>query len=405
MRNAVIIVAFLAAFPAAGSWTSAAAQAVGERSAEATSVSGVVFADSNGNGTMDAGERGVEGVLVSDQEQVVATDAAGRFTLEARGYGIIEVVQPEGWAVEGAFWRRVERGASVSFALRPWDTGGDVTFVHASDTHVSAQSVGRLRRVREMVDSIAPDFVIITGDLVRDALRVTEAEARGYYELLEAELAAFSVPVYTVPGNHEKFGIERHNSLIGKDHPLYGNRMYRTYRGPNYHAFHAGGVLFMGLDDVDYDDLWYYGNVDSLQLAWMDGILARTGADTPVVTFGHIPFMSANMTRYGYTDEGLAPTLIRIDGVDRFRHVVANHEEVLRRVGDRLAVALAGHIHVREITEYETQGGSLRLETAAAVVGPAAGVGGDRDPISGITVYRVRDGKVDGGEFLALEGR
>jgi hypothetical protein len=43
--------------------------------------------------------------------------------------------------------------------------------------------------MREMVDSLQPAFVLITGDLVRDALRVPEEEARGYYELLERELA------------------------------------------------------------------------------------------------------------------------------------------------------------------------------------------------------------------------
>ena len=45
------------------------------------------------------------------------------------------------------------------------------------------------------MDSLRPAFVIISGDLVRDALRVREPEARGYYELLESELKQFRVPV------------------------------------------------------------------------------------------------------------------------------------------------------------------------------------------------------------------
>ena len=50
----------------------------------------------------------------------------------------------------------------------------------------------------------------MTGDLVSDALRVGEAEARGYYDLYLDEARRFPVPVWSVPGNHEIFGIERH---------------------------------------------------------------------------------------------------------------------------------------------------------------------------------------------------
>lgn len=164
-------------------------------------------------------------------------------------------------------------------------------------------------------------------------------------------------------------------------------------------------MLFLGLDTVDHEDLWDYGQVDSLRLQWIEARMEHAPARTPVVTFNHIPFVSAKMTRYGFVDAGVAPTPIRVDGVDRFRHVVSNYEEVLSRVGGRLEVALAGHIHVSEVIEYATHPGTLRFETAAAVVVPAAGAGGDRDPLSGVTVYQVRDGRVDAGEFVGLEGR
>ena len=53
------------------------AQAVGERVEEAVAVAGIVFLDRNTNGVADAGEPGIEGVLVSDQVQVVTTDRDG----------------------------------------------------------------------------------------------------------------------------------------------------------------------------------------------------------------------------------------------------------------------------------------------------------------------------------------
>ena len=38
--------------------------------------------------------------------------------------------------------------------------------------------------------------------------------------------------VWSVPGNHEIFGIERHSSLVSPAHPLYGKAMYRQRLGP-----------------------------------------------------------------------------------------------------------------------------------------------------------------------------
>jgi 3',5'-cyclic AMP phosphodiesterase CpdA len=105
--------------------------------------------------------------------------------------------------------------------------GAELTFIHASDTHISAASLPRTQRLRALVDSIGAGLLLISGDLVRDALRVPEAEAVGYYELFVKERNAFRTPVFTVPGNHEVFGIERDTSHVPVTHPLYGRAMYR----------------------------------------------------------------------------------------------------------------------------------------------------------------------------------
>ena len=148
-------------------------QAVQERVEEAVPVAGLVFLDRNANGVADAGEPGIEGVVVSDQVHIATTDRDGRYSLSARGYGLVFVSQPDGYASVGPFWRRPDP-AGTDFGLTTRQTSSTFTFVHASDTHVSEASVERLRRMREMVDSLQPAFVLITGDLVRDALRVPE---------------------------------------------------------------------------------------------------------------------------------------------------------------------------------------------------------------------------------------
>ena len=391
------LVVLVAAVPA-----TAAAQATNERLAEATRIEGIVFEDRDGDGRWEAGEPGLSGIAVSDQVQVVITDESGRFVMDAHGYGLVFMSQPDGYVVNGSYWR-VADGAPIEFGLTSMPNVSSFTFVHASDTHLSEASIPRMRRLREMVDSLRPAFVVITGDLVRDALRVPEEVARGYFELLANELAQFTVPVFTVPGNHEKFGIERHQSLVSSAHPLYGNRMYRHYRGPNYFSFTYGGVHFLGLDTVDYDDLWYYGHVDDLQLGWITADVGALPPDMPLVTFSHIPFIGGGESRGGFKEAGVAPSVIEIDGRAYFRHSVHNHQDVLGPIQDRLEVALQGHIHMREVLKYQTQIGEQRLITAAAVVGPRSGSRAAYGPVSGITLHRVTDGHVDDGTFLPLD--
>ena len=122
---------------------------------------------------------------------------------------------PDGYRTVGPFWRRVsDTTSTVDFPLPPIARSPAFTFIHASDTHVAPAVLARTQRFRALADSLNPAFVIITGDLVRDALRVGEAEATGYYELFGREAALFKRPVWTVPGNHENFGIERGQSPV-----------------------------------------------------------------------------------------------------------------------------------------------------------------------------------------------
>lgn len=366
-------------------------------------VSGVVFVDANANGKRDTGERGMGRVVVSNQDAVVVTDSSGAFRLPHGGYGLVFVSVPEGYRSAGPFWRTVsDSGApSVEFALETAPRPREFTFVHASDTHIAPASADRTRRLGTLVDSIHPSFLLITGDLVRDALRVGEAEATSYYDLFVKETAKFATPLHTVPGNHENFGIERHLSLVSPKHPLYGRRMYRHYLGPDYYSFNYGGVHFIGLNTVDIDDVWYYGHVDSLQLAWLERDLAQVPAETPVVTFDHIPFFTSIEALSGYRDAPPAPTLITINGKTNFRHTVSNAGDVLAVLRKhRHVLALGGHMHVYEHLEYEMEGVPTRFHQAAAIVAPTEETGFRFK--SGVTLYNVRNGEIDHGRFIPL---
>jgi predicted MPP superfamily phosphohydrolase len=369
-------------------------------------LAGTVFLDRNANSTRDAGETGIPGARVSDQQHTVLSGGDGSWSIaHSGGYGIVYVSAPAGYRVEGSFWKRAEATAgALDFALIAAPSPRSFSFIHASDPHVSAASVERLRAARALVEKYRPDFVLMTGDLVKDALRVGEEEARGYYDLYLGEIARFPVPVWSVPGNHENFGIERHLSLVSPAHPLYGKKMYRSRLGPNYYSFDHGGVHFVGLDTVDIDDLWYYGHVDALQLEWLAGDLATVPPAMPVVTFNHIPFVSAVVILEGYDPGPPAPTLIKVAGKEKeqFRHSVANFGEVLAKLaGHAYPLALGGHMHTRESLRYEAGPMVTRFEQAAAIVGPNEA--GPLTMTSGVTLYRVEDGRIDAGTFLPLD--
>ena len=182
-------------------------------------VSGSVFEDINDNGILDLGETRLPGVTVTDQQEVVRTDKEGRYSLQSSGqFPYVSVSLPSGYT--GKFYYPAE--TEVNFPLISTSTQQKFRFIHASDTHMDSLNLPRMERFREMADSLAVDFVIITGDLVRDALRVKEETASAYYRLYLQEIAKFRMPVYSSVGNHELFGIERDKSLVSPDHPLYG---------------------------------------------------------------------------------------------------------------------------------------------------------------------------------------
>jgi len=341
---------------------------------------------------------------VSRMTIVVVTDAAGAFRLPGAGFGVVFVSLPDRYRAVGEFWRPVPDDARpLSFALASRAPVREFTFVHGSDSHVSEQSVERLRRFLALTDSIRPAFALVTGDLVRDALRVGETEARGYYELFDREVRRAVTPVLTIPGNHEIFGIERERSHVPATHPLLGRAMYRRYRGPDYYSFDYGGVHFVGLNTVDiHDGQWYHGQVDSVQLAWLGRDLALVPPSMPVVTFDHIPFFSTMEEVGGYQDGPPAPTLITLGDRTVFRHTIANAAEVLAALrGRRHVLALGGHVHGRELLRFEVDGAAVRFEQSAAIVAPSD-AGGMRFP-SGFTVYRVKDGTIDEGRFVPLD--
>jgi hypothetical protein len=371
--------------------------------AQAT-LSVTAYDDRNGNGRRDPDERPIPRVAISNQRDVATTDASGMARIERGPTGIVFVSVPNGYRSVGAFWRAVApTDSQLTFALQPAPPPRTFTFLHASDPHIEPGNVGRTRRLRQLVDSIRPNFTIITGDLIRDAMSQQESLARSYFELFDAETRGFASPLWTVPGNHDHFGIIRSRSHVAETHPLYDRTMYRLYRGPDYYSFTYGGVHFVALNTLMTDDSAYYGRVDSLQLAWLRRDLATIPPSIPVVTFNHIPMVSAWELLAGFADMPLVASFRRDSGKVADRHTVANVLDVITAMrGHPWVLALGGHMHTSEKLVFQTEGVLTRFEQASAVVGPNQ-ASDDLIAPSGITLYTVRNGSIDAGRFIRLD--
>lgn len=369
-----------------------------------TTLSVTVFADQNGNGRRDAGEGHVPNVVISNQRDVATTDASGIARIERGPTGLVFVSVPDGYRSVGDFWRApAPTDSQLTFALRPVPAPRTFSFVHASDTHIEPDNVGRTRRLRQLVDSLQANFTVITGDLIRDAASQQEPLARSYFELFDAETRDFATPLWTVPGNHDHFGILSSRSRVASTHPLYDRKMYHHYLGPDYYSFNYGGVHFVALNTVMPDDSAYYGHVDSLQLEWLRRDLAMLSPDVPVVTFNHIPMVSAWELLAGFADIPVVASFRMIGDRSTDRHTVENVLDVMASMrGHPWVLALGGHMHTAEKLVFQTEGLPTRFEITAAVVG-AGEVTEDLVRVSGITVYTVRDGEIDAGRFVRMD--
>jgi hypothetical protein len=371
--------------------------------AQSAELHGVVYVDANANGTRDASEHGVPGVVVSNEHDVVVTDSLGRFEIPSGATGIVFVSVPDGFRSSGAFWRATAAApASIDFGLVRQAQSRTFSFVHASDPHLAPENVDRFRRFRRMTDSLGPAFVLMGGDLVRDAMSQSEPNARMYFDLYAAESKSIRTPVWTVPGNHDHYGIIRSRSHADPANPLYNRGMYRQYFGPDYYSFTYGGIHFIGLNTISPDDSAYYGNVDSVQMEWLGRDLSHVPAMMPIVTFNHIPMFSSWTTLVGYDEDPLVAALATVNGKKQYRHTVGNVFDVLAALrGHRYVLALGSHMHAPERSSFVSDGVQLRSEVSAAIVG-----GQELGPViipSGFTLYTVRDGKIDAGQFVRLD--
>ena len=283
-------------------------------SALATDATGRVFLDSNKNGLLDAGERGIAGVRVSNGLDVVTTNDEGRYTLPVDEQSIIFITKPRDYAIPvnahmlPQFYYIHQPAGSpagmryegiaptgplpeqINFALIERQESAQFEAILFADPQPQTQrELDYIRDdvVAELIDSEAA-FGMTLGDILYDDLSM--------FPRYNALIAQIGIPWYNVPGNHE-LNFEADSD----EHSL---ETFKKFFGPPYYAFEYADALFVVLDNIDYQgngkadpgdvrgNGGYEARISKRQLRWLEKELEFVDKDRLVFVATHAPLGS-----------------------------------------------------------------------------------------------------------------
>ena len=355
-----------------------------------------------------SGRRGVPGILVSNGEAVVSTDADGGWTLPLADGDSVFVIKPTGWATPIDPATRLPRfaylhspsgtpdelaprfagvaptgplPASIDFELRRQDepTRFDALLL----TDPQPESTAELGYVRDDVvaqlGAFPAAFGITHGDLMFDDL--------SQYERYNRLVGSVGVPWHNCPGNHD-INFEATGNALSRE-------TYKRHFGTRHHAFQYGGATFFVLDNVDYlgtdparplGSGKYQGRFGPRQIAFVRNVLAHVATDSLVVVSHHIPL---------HTLVGDEPNVSNTDTVELLA-AVASHPN---------CVSFSGHTHTNEHWYLGPDGKPAETGHHHHVLSAVSGSWwSGPDDVRGIPVALATDGSPNGFHVLSVDG-
>ena len=291
---------------------------------------GTVFHDQNRNGSRDDGEPGLEGIAVSNQKEVVQTDAEGRWELPHDDDTIFFVIKPRGWtpplnADKTPRFYYVHKPAgspenlrhkgvaptgdlptSIDFALTKQDEPDKFKAIFFGEPQPSTiEQVDHIAHdvIAELIGTDAK-FGVTLGDIMFDRLEL--------FTPSNANLALIGIPWYNVIGNHD-LNMDSETDA-GSDETF-----HRFYR-PNYYSFDYAPTHFIVLDDVNWGVVQrnshrsYNGGLDAGQLAFVAADLALVPDEKLVMLMMHIPLLDIGNRKELYRMIESRPYTLSISG-------------------------------------------------------------------------------------------
>lgn len=246
---------------------------------------GYVFLDSNHNGIREQNERGISGVLVSNQKDFVKTDKNGHYEIERLKDKRIFIVKPADYKAHNYYLQNLD---NADFPLYKSAIKNDFEMLAIGDPQMRCEeSLDAFEEdiVQEML-GYNVDFAMILGDIADNDLSI--------YPRTKEMLSVLPYPIYPVFGNHD-ISYEAENTqqqAIG----------FLESWGPDYYSFNEGQVHFVVLNDILYEG-WnqkenrrgnYFGGIGNEQYEWLKKDLSFVKNDKLIVLCLHIPLLEAN---------------------------------------------------------------------------------------------------------------
>jgi 3',5'-cyclic-AMP phosphodiesterase len=253
--------------------------------------------------------------------------------------------------------------AATTFPSSAWaalaPAPGSFEFAFFTDTHIEPEldAPHGCDLAFRKIAARKPDFAIMGGDHVYDALRVDAARANLVFDLYKKTEQSLQMPLYHAIGNHDLFGVSSTSSVATSD-PFYGKKMFEDRIGRTYYSFDHKGYHFIVLDSIQpTDDRAWEARIDEVQMSWLADDLKKAGPQTPVIVTTHVPLVSAFAS---YASDRV------LKGEKYSTLTIANAPNVLAAFENYNVLAvLQGHLHVNEVVQYK----NIQFLTGGAVCG------------------------------------
>lgn len=343
MRFRSILIAGLTGICAFPAFT-ARAQQVNQLPEWATEFAdGIVFHDENKNQRFDSGERGLQGIRVSNGRQIVRTGEDGSYRIPVDDDTHIFVIKPRNWRtpideymIPRFYYTHKPKGSpetkhpgvpptgplpdSVDFPLYPHpepDTFKAVFWADPQPRNLEEIEYVTHDVIEELIGTDA-SFGVTLGDIMFDDLTLFEEQ--------NARIALIGIPWYNVMGNHDTEQYEANDTIT--------DEAFERVFGPTYYSFDHGPVHFIVLDDIIwyYDDgkqkVTYRGGLDANQLEFIRNDLALVPENQLVVLMMHIPLNRVGERGELYRLIEKRPFCISISGHTHYQeHVFIDSED------------------------------------------------------------------------------
>lgn len=290
---------------------------------------GTVFLDANANEKLDAGEKPLSGIKVSNGRDITTTDADGKYTLSVDDDDVVFVIKPRGYRTPLSvdklprfYYVHKPKGsppskfagvaptgplpASIDFPLYEQKEPDQFRAVLFGDPQPRNQQevefVGH--DVVEELIGVDASFGVTLGDIAFNNLDT--------FETLNKTIALIGIPWYNVIGNHD-INFEAKNDQ-------HSDETFERVYGPAYYSFDYGQVHFIVLDDIEWfiptegGEGDYRGGLGDEQIQFIRNDLAMIPAEQMVVLMMHIPIVGVRDREQVYRLIEKRPFCISISG-------------------------------------------------------------------------------------------